>query len=175
MLKDSSLSARVLGRIKQQEDALDAKDAVDRRGRVLKTTNLGKSGPKPSMPFRKDLLDLCKSIRAQGKCVAMLHMKEFIRRAHPQWLTDYIAGRVAKKRKERHADALAAMCRSLANDNDLTYRKATKSKISPARLMAIKREFASTFWSKYYSHSPGQFQTSIHPFSYIHCNSMYLC
>ena len=106
MLEDPSLNARVLGRIMEQQEQLDAKDAVDRRGRVLKTMNLGQSGPKPSMPFHQELVNLCMRIREQGKCVSTIHMLKYIRRAHPQWLKDYIDCRVAKKRANGHADAL---------------------------------------------------------------------
>jgi hypothetical protein len=163
MDEDPTLSERVLQRIKQQGEQLDAVDTVDSRGRTLKAKNLGKSGPRPSMPFHKELVDLCTALRERGECVTSLHMQEYIRRAHPEWLAEYVSDRVAKHRKERHADALSDICRSVLKKSDIVFRTATTSKIPPAELKSLQRDFEHRFWTKFHSYPPGSFHLHFIP------------
>jgi len=161
--ENPDLSLRTLERVKHDKARLDSTEAVDKRGRKLKTMNMGHGGRKPMMPFQDELLALVQSVREKGKSLALLHLKEFIRRAHPQWLADYIASRKAANRVERHADALDAMCRAVVQRHDYTYRRATTSKYIRSELATIKRNFAKMFWAKYAGVPSGSIQFPIYP------------
>jgi len=89
-------------------------------------------------------------------------MKKYTRRAHPQWLAEYIEGREAAHRQARHADALDDLCRDVVRRSNFVYRTATTSKYSSSEITKIKKDFAAQFWSQHATVSPGTFFVLLH-------------
>jgi hypothetical protein len=90
------------------------------------------------------------------------HLKEYIRRAHPQWVAEYIEGREAAHRQARHADALDDLCRDVVRRSNCVYRTATTSKYSSSEITKITKDFAAQFWSQHATASPGTFFVLLH-------------
>ena len=155
MAEDKRLRRRTLERLKASTAVLETASGHDGRGRRLKTKNLKPSGRPPVFTFGLQLLHLLKQVCAAGKVLSVYRMTEYIRRAHPAWLTKYVADREAAGCKPRHLDALETVCRRFASRNGFTFRRATTSKFTSSELAKTKREFAARFWNTYGSVSSG--------------------
>jgi len=115
------VTLRTLERIKYDKARLLETVTEDTKGRKIQSNNMGHGGLAPAMAFREEILDLCKAIREKGKSLTLLQLKEYIRRAHPQWVAEYIEGREAAHRQARHADALDDLCRDVVRRSNFVY------------------------------------------------------
>jgi len=148
-IKPKKVATRTLRRWKKDRDKIFEVAAALTTTKGAK--NMPGAGRPEAIPFMGELLTFIASVRADNKCLSILHLVEWIRHKQPAWLTSYLENR---KNPLRAGRALHQLCFDAVRHHEYTYRRATKAKFTAAELEKHKQQFASYFWSKYFGHPP---------------------